>query len=65
MMMQEIAALPVTSAEYVRRSGGWDFCAAYIAGEVRKAGEKPVSFLPRNDTHGTAYKAPDRTQDKN
>ena len=30
-MMQEIASRTVTSAEYVRSSGGWDPYAAYIA----------------------------------
>ena len=42
-MMQEIASWTVTSAEYVRSSGGWESYAAYIAA-VEKAGTTSVFF---------------------
>ena len=58
-MMREIAALPVTSAEYVRARIGRlrSSVHAYIVvhGETGLLVE-PVFFMPRNDTHETVYR---------
>ena len=53
---------PVTSAEYVRQSGGWDFLRGVYRRGSLEGRHLPVSFMPRSDTHGLAYKEPDRTQ---
>ena len=53
-MMQEIASWTVTSAEYVRSSGGWESYAAYIAA-VEQGRQRRSFFMVRNDTHGLAY----------
>ena len=52
-MMQEIASWTVTSAEYVRSSGGWESYAAYIAA-VEQGRQRRSFFMVRNDTHGLA-----------
>ncbi len=64
-MMQEIAAKAGNFCGVCPRIGRLRLCAAYIVA-AWKAGAKPVSFMPGNDTHGLAYRElrpyPDKTE---
>ena len=54
-MKQEIAALPVTSAEYVRSIGRLEDLLRGVYRQSRTGRLMPVISMAWSDTHGTAY----------
>ncbi len=62
-MKREIASWTVTSAEYVRSSGGWEVHVQRISLIMGSRLLCRLFSCSRSDTHGLAYrKLPDRTQ---
>ncbi|NCE65859.1 hypothetical protein D1159_15055 [Pseudoflavonifractor sp. 524-17] len=58
-MMREIAAMPVTSAEYVRANRAAEkvpYTACLAVQGTKPAALAPVFFVLLNDTHGNVYR---------